>query len=59
MSLLKNLKKNYYDLRSKKVENLIKNLKEKRILKNQLWEDVFFLKKTKIYVLKVEKIIKF
>ena len=42
MNLLKLLKKNYYDLRSKKVKNLIKNLKKKDFKKSTLGGCVFF-----------------
>ena len=51
---IKKLKKNYYDLRSKKVENLIINIEKKEFKKNSLGGCVFF-KKGKNLCLKVEK----
>ena len=50
---VKQLKNNYYDLRSKKIDNLISNLKTKT-LKNLPWEDVFFIKKMAIYALNLK-----
>ena len=38
---IKILKRNYYDLRSKKVDNLIRNI-NRQILKSQLWGVYFF-----------------
>jgi tRNA(Ile)-lysidine synthase len=52
---IKKLKKNYYDLRSKKVENLIINIEKKEFKKNSLGGCVFF-KKGKNLCLKVEKL---
>ena len=52
---IKKLKKNYYDLRSKKVDNLINNIEKKRFKKNSLGGCVFF-KKGKNLCLKVEKL---
>ena len=52
---IKKLKKNYYDLRSKKVENLINNIEKKEFKKNSLGGCIFF-KKGKNLCLKVEKL---
>ena len=52
---IKLLKKNYYNLRSKKVINLIKLLKIKSFKKATLGGCLFFLKRDKL-CLKVEKI---
>ena len=52
---IKKLKKNYYDLRSKKVENLIINIEKKEFKKNSLGGCIFF-KKGKNLCLKVEKL---
>ena len=52
---IKKLKKNYYDLRSKKVENLINNIEKKEFKKNSLGGCIFF-KKGKNLCLKVQKI---
>ena len=52
---IKKLKKNYYDLRSKKVENLIINIEKSEFKKNSLGGCVFF-KKGKNLCLKVEKL---
>ena len=52
---IKKLKKNYYDLRSKKVENLIINIEKREFKKNSLGGCVFF-KKGKNLCLKVEKL---
>ena len=52
---IKKLKKNYYDLRSKKVDNLINNIEKKEFKKNSLGGCIFF-KKGKNLCLKVEKI---
>ena len=41
---IKKIKKNYYDLRSKKVENLIKNLNKKNFKKSTLGGCIFFKK---------------
>ena len=51
---IKQLKKNYYDLRSKKVENLIENLSKKDFKRTTLGGCIFF-KKNKNLCLKVEK----
>ena len=51
---IKQLKSNYYDLRSKKVENLIKSLDKKEFKKSTLGGCVFF-KKGEDLCLKVEK----
>ena len=50
---IKRLKKNYYDLRSKKVENLIKNLSKRDFRKHTLGGCLFF-KKNENLCLKVE-----
>jgi tRNA(Ile)-lysidine synthase len=52
---IKKLKKNYYDLRSKKVENLIINIEKSEFKKNSLGGCDFF-KKGKNLCLKVEKL---
>ena len=52
---IKRLKKNYYDLRSKKVENLIKNLNKRDFKKSTLGGCIFF-KKAENLCLKVEKL---
>jgi tRNA(Ile)-lysidine synthase len=52
---VKQIKKNYYDLRSKKVQNLINNLKKINFKKSTLGGCVFF-KKGDNLCLKVEKI---
>ena len=52
---IKQLKKNYYDLRSKKVDNLIKNVNKKEFKKYTLGGCVFF-KKGENLCLKAEKI---
>ena len=51
---IKQLKNNYYDLRSKKVDNLIKNLENRKFKKSTLGGCIFF-KKGKNLCLKVEK----
>ena len=51
---IKQLKSNYYDLRSKKVENLISNL-EKKNFKNSTLGGCIFFKKGEYLCLKVEK----
>ena len=51
---IKQLKRNYYDLRSKKVENLISNLDKKNFKNSTLGGCVFF-KKDEYLCLKVEK----
>ena len=51
---IKQLKKNYYDLRSKKVENLIENLSKKDFKRTTLGGCIFF-KKNKNLCLKIEK----
>jgi tRNA(Ile)-lysidine synthase len=51
---IKQLKKNYYDLRSKKVDNLIKILNKKEFKKSTLGGCVFF-KKGEYLCLKIEK----
>ena len=51
----KQLKKNYYDLRSKKVVNLIKNLDKKNFKKSTLGGCIFFKKEDNL-CLKDEKI---
>ena len=51
---IKKLKKNYYDLRSKKIENLLKNLNKKEFKKTTLGGCIF-LKKSGNLCLKVEK----
>ena len=48
------LKKNYYDLRSKKIVNLIKNLNKKNFKKATLGGCIFF-KKDQHLCLKAEK----
>ena len=52
---IKRLKNNYYDLRSKKVENLIKNLNAKNFKKATLGGCIFF-KKDDYLCLKDEKL---
>ena len=52
---IKQLKKNYYDLRSKKVHNLIKNL-DKRDFKKSTLGGCIFLKKGENLCLKIEKL---
>ena len=54
-NFIKQIKKNYYDLRSKKVQNLINNLKKINFKKSTLGGCVFF-KKGDNLCLKVEKI---
>ena len=51
---IKQLKSNYYDLRSKKVENLISNLDNKNFKNSTLGGCIFF-KKGEYLCLKVEK----
>ena len=51
---IKQLKSNYYDLRSKKVENLINNL-DKRDFKNSTLGGCIFFKKGEYLCLKLEK----
>ena len=51
---IKQLKRNYYDLRSKKVENLISNL-DKKDFKNSTLGGCIFFKKGEYLCLKVEK----
>ena len=51
---IKQLKNNYYDLRSKKVDNLIENLENRKFKKSTLGGCIFF-KKGKNLCLKVEK----
>ena len=51
---IKQLKSNYYDLRSKKVENLISNLNKKNFKNSTLGGCIFF-KKGEYLRLKVEK----
>ena len=51
---IKCLKKNYYSLRTKKVSNLIKNIKKKNFKKSTLGGCIFILKKGNL-CLKVEK----
>jgi tRNA(Ile)-lysidine synthase len=51
---IKRLKNNYYDLRSKKVENLIKNLEKRNFKKSTLGGCIFILKKDNL-CLKIEK----
>ena len=51
---IKQLKSNYYDLRSKKVENLISNL-DKKNFKNSTLGGCIFFKKGEYLCLKVEK----
>ena len=51
---IKQLKNNYYDLRSRKVDNLIENLEKKKFKKLTLGGCIFF-KKGKNLCLKVEK----
>ena len=51
---IKQLKSNYYDLRSKKVENLINNLNKKNFKNSTLGGCIFF-KKDQFLCLKVEK----
>ena len=52
---VKKLKKNYYAIRSKKVENLIKNLNKREFKKSTLGGCIFF-KKGENLCLKVEKV---
>ena len=52
---IKKLKNNYYDLRSIKVENLIKNISGKDFKRATLGGCIFF-KKEKNLCLKIEKI---
>jgi hypothetical protein len=52
---IKMLKKNYYDLRSKKVDNLIKRLEKPEFKKTTLGGCIFF-KKGENLCLKVEKL---
>ena len=52
---IKQLKKNYYDLRSKKVVNLIKNLNRKDFKKTTLGGCIF-MKKGENLCLKIENI---
>ena len=52
---IKQLKKNYYNLRAKKIVNLIKQLKLKSFKKATLGGCLFFLKRDKL-CLKKEKI---
>ena len=54
-SSIKKLKNNYYDLRSKKIENLIKKLDKKEFKKTTLGGCIFFKKSGNLCV-KVEKI---
>ena len=51
---IKQLKSNYYDLRSKKVENLISNL-DKKDFKNSTLGGCIFFKKGEYLCLKSEK----
>ena len=51
---IKQLKRNYYDLRSKKVENLISNL-DKKNFKNSTLGGCIFFKKGEYLCLKPEK----
>ena len=51
---IKQLKNNYYDLRSKKVENLINNL-DKKDFKNSTLGGCVFFKKGEYLCLKAEK----
>ena len=51
---IKQLKRNYYDLRSKKIENLISNL-DKKNFKNSTLGGCIFFKKGEYLCLKVEK----
>ena len=51
---IKQLRKNYYDLRSKKVENLIKNLTDKNFIKSTLGGCIFQKKEGNL-CLKLEK----
>ncbi len=51
---IKKLKNNYYDPRSKKVENLIKNIKKSNFKKSTLGGCIFAIKKDKL-CLKIEK----
>ena len=52
---IKKLKKNYYDIRSKKVDNLINNIEKREFKKTSLGGCLFF-KKGKNLCLKVEKL---
>ena len=52
---IKLLKKNYYDLRSKKIKNLINNLNKKSFKKSTLGGCIFF-KKNQNLCLKIEKL---
>ncbi|MBL6786081.1 MAG: tRNA lysidine(34) synthetase TilS [Candidatus Pelagibacter bacterium] len=52
---IKKLKKNYYDLRSKKIDNLINNIEKKKFKKTSLGGCIFF-KKGKNLCLKPEKL---
>ena len=51
---IKRLKNNYYNPRSKKVENLIKNLEKRNFNKSTLGGCIFVLKKENL-CLKIEK----
>jgi tRNA(Ile)-lysidine synthase len=51
---IRRLKNNYYDLRSKKVENLIKNFKKKNFKKSTLGGCIFVIKNENL-CLKIEK----
>ena len=52
---IRKLKKNYYDLRSKKVENLINNLNSRKFKKSTLGGCIFY-KKDENLCLKIEKL---
>ena len=52
---LKKIKNNYYNLRSKKVGNLIKNIEKRDFKKSTLGGCIFILKKGNL-CLKIEKI---
>ena len=52
---IKKLKNNYYDIRSKKVDNLIANIEKREFKKTSLGGCIFF-KKGENLCLKVEKL---
>ena len=52
---IKKLKKNYYDLRSRKVENLINNLNSRKFKRSTLGGCIFY-KKDENLCLKLEKL---
>ena len=52
---IKQIKKNYYDLRSKKINNLIRSINKENFRKSTLGGCIFF-KKDENLCLKVEKL---